>query len=109
MVAVVDVAQNVVAGDGVAAIGEHIGVDVFFVDEDGLFLFEIGTHGEQLRQFVGFLCGCRGFLIVEKGHVASPGGGAFFFDIFAQQVVEILVAQDDLLVADGCKELIVAL
>ena len=92
MIAVVDIAQNVVARDGVAAIGEHIGVDVSFADEYGLFLFKIGSHGEQLREFVGFLCGCSGFLIVEKGHVASPCGGAFLFDIFTQEVVEVLVA-----------------
>ena len=67
LVLVVDIAQSVIAGDGVTAAGKLILVDVLLADVDWLLAVELFRHDEEL------LFGCLLFLLLsDEGHILAP-------------------------------------
>ena len=71
MILVVNVTQYVVAGDGMAASGEEVGVDVAVVDDDSLLPIECIIYGEWLGLLILFV-----FLIMpNEGYILEPIAG----------------------------------
>ena len=99
----VDESQHVVTRNGVAAVLEFILVDVLVADEDGFLAIEIvGHHKESLllRAFCLLL-----LTLSEEGHQLAPaflGATA----VLARQLVDILLAQQDGLVAYRLQEIL---
>ena len=102
LILVVDIAQGIVARNGVTAAHELILLDVLFRDVDGLFAIELVGHHKQL------LLGCLLFFLLvaaNKRDVLSPTLVAVVLLVFAIQLVDILLAQQYNLLAKGLEEL----
>ena len=71
VVLVVDVAQDVIAGDGMTASGEEVGIDVAVVDDDSLLPIERIVDGEWLGLLILFV-----FLVMsDEGYILEPIAG----------------------------------
>ena len=71
MVLVVNVAQDVVAGDRMTAGGEEVGVNVAVVDDDSLLPIECIIDGERLGFLILFV-----FLVMpDEGYIFEPIAG----------------------------------
>ena len=100
LVLVVDIAQGIITRNRVTAAGELILVDVLLADIDGLLAIELLRHDEEILFGLLFL-----LLLSDEGHVLEPAA-ALRTLVLAAEFVEILVAQDDDLLAEGLIELI---
>ena len=87
---VVDVAEDVVARNRMATVAENVHLDGFLGQHTGLFLVEIGS---DFQQSASGLDGVRLLLVaLDEGHELLP---AFFARVFALQMSQIVVAEDD--------------
>ena len=105
-VLIVDIAQHIIAWNGVTTFGEDILTDVLFVQEDGLLAVKLLGHDKQLRMrfILGFLC-------LDERHVLTPAstaGALVFLLMFALQLIHVLFAQQDGLLAQALVELFTA-
>lgn len=105
---IVYVAQNVVSRNGVTAVRIDILRIRVFRYEDGLLLVEVFAHDEEFLAF-GLRGGLYGLFLflafAQKGHelVQQVARWLLLFAL-ALQFGQVVVAQDDALVANGLKE-----
>lgn len=127
---VVDIAEDIVAGNGVAAVGIDVLRIGIFGDDDGLLLVKVFTDDEKalvFRSCNGTLCfPLFGFLLAVFRTFLCFSDSLFFFLVFAKEghelfeqaatggrrgagveLCKVVVAKDDGLAADGLQELLV--
>ena len=86
LVLVVDIAQGIIARNGMTTIGELILIDVLFTDIDRFLAIKLLRHNEKL------LFGLLFFLFLsDEGHVLEPAA-ALRNLVLAAEFVEVLVA-----------------
>ena len=107
MVLVVDVPQDVVAGNGVTAVAEEVFADVLFVDNARLLLVETLLDGDGFHSVVFILLL---FLVeAEERHVLAPAGGRGALLVFLVELVYVFLAEQDGALADGEEQVVVLL
>ena len=94
LMAPVDKAQHIVAWDGVTTVFEFVLRNIVVSNEDGLLTVELLGYHKELRLFGGtFLL----FLVAtQEWHQPAP---AFLASLLALQLVEVLLTEQDGLVA----------
>ena len=101
LIFVVDIAQRIVARDGVTAAHELVLLEVLLADVNRLFAIELVGHHKQLLlvRLLLFL------LAANEWHELTPTRTAVFFLVLAVQLVDILLAQQYYLLAQSLEEL----
>ena len=82
---------------------EFVLADVLFRNEDGLLTVELFRNGEQLRLLFLLL------LRLDKGHVLTPAAVVSFLFVLTMNLVKVLVAKQDGLLAQREEELVATL
>ena len=110
-VLVVDIAHDVIAGDGMATGGEDELVDVLLGDDEWLLLVEVFAHDEQFLRFGSSFVFLFLFLVfvAQEWDVAAPTASLALFLVLALQLVAVFFPQQDGMVAEGEEEVVVVL
>ena len=112
VVAIVDVAQGVVAWDGVAAVREEVAGNVAFVYENGFLFVEIFSDNDE-SGLVGFEIfvvpvDCYLFITIafQEGNISSAACAAcVFFRTFPLKYVNVGFAEDYSFLSNGYEEI----
>lgn len=96
LVLVVDIAQDVITRDGVAAVLELILANGILADEDWFLAVELLGHNEEL--LLGDILDRFLLVTTQEGYQFAPAALASG-DILARKLVEVFLAQQDSLVA----------
>lgn len=96
LVLVVDIAQDVITRDGVAAVLELILANGILADEDWFLAVELLGHNEEL--LLGDILDRFLLVTTQEGYQLTPAALASG-DILARKLVEVFLAQQDSLVA----------
>ena len=86
LVLVVDIAEGVVAGDGVTAAWELVLLDILLGDEDGLLAVELLGHDEELLLGTLLL-----FLLADERHVFEPARLTVIVFVLAVEFVDVFL------------------
>ena len=98
---VVDVSQDVVAGNRMAAVLELILSDSFLADVDGLLAVELLRHNEQLLLFAALFLG---FGTSQERHQLAPA----LVTCFSAQLVQVFLTQQNGLFTHRLEKLLAA-
>lgn len=99
MVLIVDITEDVVAGDWMTAVREDKLPDGILADDHRPPLVKVLADDEFLNFLV--LLFLRFLLLANEGHEAFPPGHTTGRALFPPQFSEVVVAKDDTLVAKG--------
>ena len=100
LILVVDIAEGIVARDGVTAAHELILLDVVLRNEDRLLAVELLGYDEEILFRGTFFL----LLLAYEGHVLAPAQ-IFLFFVLARELIEIFLAQQHHLLAQCQQEL----
>ena len=78
LVLIVNIAEGIIAGDGVTAARELILTDIILCDEDGFLAVELLRYHKEFLLWLFLL-----FLIADKGHVLQPTALLLVFLVLA--------------------------
>ena len=100
----VDESQRVITGNGMTTGGEDKLRNIVLCDIDRLLAVEVLRHDEIVLT-LNKLCGSLGLFFSDEGNIAAPSF-SFIGILLTVQLVDILLAQDDVLLTDGHEQVL---
>ena len=100
----VDKSQRIITGNGMTAGGEDKLRDVVLCDIDRLLAVEVLGHDEIVLT-LNKLSGSLGLFFSDEGDIAAPAF-SFIGILLTVKLVDILLAQDDVLLTDGHEQVL---